>query len=310
MHRLSRDVQVEKAVTPYATFALSLALLCLTSFGPVTAAQRIEPPSERIARGQYIFDAAGCLGCHTDESHGGQRLAGGGALVTAYGTFYAPNITPDPIYGIGNWSNADFIRAFRRGVSAEGVSLLPAFPYTSYALMDDGDLLDLKAYLMTQPPVARPNRPPELTDPFALRLMMPGWNFMFLKSGPIDTNPRRSVQWNRGQYLVRALSHCGECHSPRTWSGAIDETRPLSGNFSGPESVPNITPDPISGIGRWSDADLLLLLEIGLKPDGDVVSGSMAEVVRNTTSRLTLADRKAIITYLRALPPIASRPER
>lgn len=155
----------------------------------MAAASRVSSQVERVARGQYLFDAAGCFGCHTDEVHGGQRLAGGRALDTPFGTFYPPNITPDPIYGIGNWSNAAFIRALRHGVRADGSSLFPAFPYTSYTLMDDGDILDLKAYLMTQKPVAQPNRPHELKDPFGWRVLMPAWNLMYLEVGPLDTNP-------------------------------------------------------------------------------------------------------------------------
>ncbi|MEI6985945.1 MAG: cytochrome c [Rhodospirillaceae bacterium] len=293
-----------------ATPLLLLLLAGLTGLvGTARAGStRVEPQAEQIARGQYIFNAAGCLGCHTDEIHVGQRLAGGREILTSYGAFFTPNITPDPIYGIGNWSDSRFIRAMRRGISADGTMLLPVFPYTSYTLMDDTDILNLKAYLMTQAPVTQPNRPHQLRDSFTQRLMMPGWNLIYLKSGPLVTNPRRSAQWNRGQYLVQALTHCGECHTPRTWSGALNESRAFAGNPHGinGENAPNITPDPESGLGKWSDADLLLLLEIGLLPDGDIIGGSMAEMVRHSTSRLTLADRKAIVAYLRALPPLPS----
>jgi mono/diheme cytochrome c family protein len=285
----------------------ALLLLVLPGVG-LTAALRVQSQAERVARGQYLFDAAGCFGCHTDEAHGGQRLAGGRALDTPFGTFYPPNITPDPIYGIGNWSDAAFIRALRRGVRADGSSLFPAFPYTSFTLMDDGDILALKAYLMTQKPVAQPNRPHELRDPFGWRVLMPAWNLMYLQVGPLDTNPHQSAQWNRGQYLVRALGHCGECHTPRDWAGGLDQSRALAGNpgGAGGEAAPNLTPDVETGLGTWSEADLLVLLEMGLKPDGDVVGGTMAEVVRNSTSQLTLADRKAIVAYVLSLPPIAS----
>ena len=140
--------------------------------------------------------------------------------------------------------------------------------------------------------------------------MMPGWRMMSLRVGPLDTNPLRSAQWNRGQYLVRALGHCAECHTPRTWTGTLDESRDFAGNPDGTdgENAPNLTPDPETGLGRWSEADLMLLLELGLRPDGDVVGGSMAEIVRNSTSHLTLADRRAIVTYLKALPPLRSEP--
>ncbi|MEI8394655.1 MAG: cytochrome c [Rhodospirillaceae bacterium] len=315
-HRTNRAVFLPLLLLPaflLPAFLLSVCLLsvCLgLGVAPAMAGNRPDPVAEQVARGKYIFDAAGCLGCHTDEQHGGPALAGGRALITGYGTFYTPNITPDPIYGIGSWRVAAFFRAMRSGISRDGTSLLPTFPFTSYAAIDDADLLDLKAYLMTREPVARPNRPHELKDPFMLRLMMPGWKLLYHKEGPLNTNPYRSVQWNRGQYLVRALGHCGECHTPRNWSGAFDESRAFSGarRSEGGEWAPNITPDPETGIGKWSDADLLLLLEIGLLPDGDVIGGSMAEVVRNSTSRLTLADRKAILDYLRAVPPVRSGP--
>ena len=279
--------------------------MAVASAGAVGAAPRVQSMAERVARGQYIFDIAGCVGCHTDEARGGQRLAGGRPMDTPFGILYPPNITPDPIYGIGNWSDAGFIRAMRRGIRADGAPLFPVFPYTSYTLMDDGDILDLKAYLMTQKPVAQPSRPHELKDSLGWRMLMPGWNLWYLTVGPMDTNPHRPAQWNRGQYLVRALGHCGECHTPRGWAGDLDERRALAGNVGGYGGMvaPNLTPDVKTGLGTWSEADLLLFLEIGLKPDGDVASGSMAEVVRNSTSHLTLADRKAMVTYLRSLPP-------
>ena len=290
----------------FATLALALALAA----GCAEAAGRPDPQAERVARGQYIFEAAGCQGCHTDETHGGQRLGGGRAITSSYGTFYTPNISPDPIYGIGGWSDSSFVRALRHGVSADGTQLLPVFPFTAYTLMDNQDMLDLRAYLRTQKPVARQSRPHDLREPLAYRLMMPGWRMMSLRVGPLDTNPLRSAQWNRGQYLVRALGHCAECHTPRTWTGTLDESRDFAGNPDGTdgENAPNLTPDPETGLGRWSEADLMLLLELGLRPDGDVVGGSMAEIVRNSTSHLTLADRRAIVTYLTALPPLRSEP--
>ncbi len=289
---------------------LASALLLLAVSGVAAAGGRPDPLAERVARGQYIFEAAGCQGCHTDDAHGGQRLGGGRAITSVYGTFYTPNISPDPIYGIGGWSDTAFIRALRHGVSPDGTQLLPVFPFTAYTLMDNQDLLDLRAYLRTQKPVARQSRPHDLQEPLAFRLMMPVWRQLSLTVGPLDTNPLRSAQWNRGQYLVRALGHCAECHSPRTWSGALDESRLFSGNPQGlnGEHAPNITPDAETGLGRWSEADLLLLLELGLRPDGDVVGGAMAEIVRNSTSRLTLADRRAIVTYLRSLTPLRAEP--
>jgi len=261
--------------------------------------------SDAVQRGAYIFNAAGCLGCHTDEKGGGQPLASGRALATPFGTFHTPNITPDPVNGIGRWSDADFIRALREGVRPDGAALFPAFPYASYTRMTDRDLLDLKAYLFSRPAVAAPNKPHDLTPPFSWRFLLPVWQWMYLTPGPPPDDPAKPPAWNRGRYLVDALGHCAECHSPRTLLGGLDSDRYLAGNPDGPDGdkVPGITgAKGKGGIGAWSDGDLTLLLETGLTPDGDVVGGAMGEVVRNTTSKLTADDRAAIAAYLKTVP--------
>ena len=261
--------------------------------------------SDSVSRGAYIFNAAGCLGCHTDEKGGGRLLAGGRALATPFGTFYTPNITPDPVNGIGRWSDADFVRALREGLRPDGAHLFPAFPYASYTRMTDRDLLDLKAYLFSRPAVAAPNRPHDLTPPFSWRFLVPVWQWLYLTPGPVPDDPARPPAWNRGRYLVDALGHCAECHSPRTLLGGLDSDRYLAGNPDGPDGdkVPGITGGKgKGGIGGWSDGDLTLFLETGLTPEGDVAGGAMGEVVRNTTSKLTADDRAAIVTYLRTVP--------
>ncbi|PWC33206.1 cytochrome c [Azospirillum sp. TSO35-2] len=262
------------------------------------------PPADAAARGAYIFQAAGCLGCHTDEKAGGAPLAGGRALVTPFGTFYTPNITPDPVNGIGRWTDADFVRAFREGKRPDGAALFPAFPYASYTRMTDRDLLDLKAFLATQPAVSAPNKPHDLTPPFSWRFLVPAWQWLYLTPGPVPDDPAKPPAWNRGRYLVDALGHCGECHTPRSVLGGMDGDRYLAGNPDGPDKdkVPNITSTKGKGIGDLSDGDLTLLLETGLTPDGDVVGGAMGEVVRNSTSKLTAADRAAIAAYLKTVP--------
>ncbi|MBP2301264.1 cytochrome c [Azospirillum picis] len=257
-------------------------------------------------RGAYLFHAAGCQGCHTASEGGGEPLAGGRALKTPFGTFYTPNITPDPANGIGRWSDADFIRAFREGVRPDGTALYPAFPYASYTLMTDGDLLDLKAYLFAQTAAAAPNKPHDLSPPFSWRFLLPAWQWMYLTPGPRPDEPARPAAWNRGRYLVDALGHCGECHTPRNLLGAMEADRYLAGNPDGPDGdkVPNVTGATGKGIGGWSDGDLTLLLETGLTPEGDVVGGAMGEVVRNSTSKLTAEDRAAIAAYLKTVPAV------
>jgi mono/diheme cytochrome c family protein len=259
-----------------------------------------------VRRGEYVFRAAGCLSCHTDAKAKGSALAGGRALKTPFGTFHAPNITPDPTHGIGTWSEADFVRALRQGVAPDGGHYFPAFPYAAYTRLADDDIKALWAYLHAQPAVARPNKPHELGFPFNLRFLVTFWKWLYFEPGPWRPDPARSAGWNRGAYLVEALGHCAECHTPRTWLGGLDGERRMAGNRDGPdgEKVPNITPDAETGIGKWSDSDLTDVLRIGMLPDGDFVGSVMAEVVEHSTQHLTPEDRQAIIEYLRALPPV------
>lgn len=267
--------------------------------------------ADAVKRGEYLFNAAGCLGCHTDEKGGGKPLAGGRALATPFGTFYPPNITPDPEHGIGRWSDADFIRAFREGRAPDGSYLYPAFPYPSYTRMTDRDLLDLRAYLFSRDAVSVPNRPHDLSIPFSWRFLLAGWQWLYFDNrGPRPDDPTKPPEWNRGRYVVDALGHCGECHTPRTTFGGTEADRYLAGNPKGPngDKVPNITPQPRFGIGGWTPGDITLLLETGLTPEGDVVGNAMAEVVRNSTSKLTAEDRAAVAAYLQSLPPIGPSP--
>ncbi|HUC61547.1 MAG TPA: cytochrome c [Alphaproteobacteria bacterium] len=261
-----------------------------------------------VERGHYVFLAAGCTDCHTRK--GGPFLAGGRALRTEFGTYYTPNITPDPTDGIGKWSERDFMRALRDGIGPDGTHYFPVFPYPSFTFMTDADMRDLYAYLRTVPPVAEPDRPHEIAFPFNLRPLMLIWNRLFLKHGPFEPDPRASAQVNRGAYLVIALGHCAECHTPRNRLGNLDLDDWLAGTARGPEGgpeggiVPNITPDPATGIGKWSVKDIEYLLDTGMKPDGDDVGDGMADVVDLGTSKLTASDRAAIAAYLKSVPPI------
>jgi mono/diheme cytochrome c family protein len=288
---------------------LASLLLLLAAAGTARAAAAQPPGADTpsIERGASIFAAGGCAECHTDKKNKGAPLAGGRALATAFGIFYSPNITPDPTDGIGRWSDADFIRALRRGIAPDGRHYYPVFPYPSFTLMTDRDMLDLKAFLFAQAPVARPSKPHALRFPFGIRVLMIGWDALFLEKGPFAPDAARPADWNRGAYLVRALGHCGECHTPRNALGAVEPSRFLSGSDRAPEgkgSVPNITPDKATGIGKWAAIDITYLLETGFQPDGDSVGGAMAEVVEASTSKLHPDDRAAIATYLMSLPPI------
>lgn len=259
---------------------------------------------QAVQRGEYIFNAAGCGSCHTDARHDGPPLAGGRALKTPFGTFYGPNISPDPENGIGKWSEADFRRALRQGKDDESDFLFPVFPYPSFTGMSDRDIADLYAYLMAQKPEARPNKPHEVKFPFGFRPLLAFWRMLFFTEGPLAPVAGQSEEWNRGRYLAEAVAHCEECHTPRNFLGALDHARAYAGNPDGPDGqkAPNITPDPETGIGKWSLEDIETVLDSGEMPNHNSVSGGMSDVV-DGTGRLINADRHAIAVYIKALPP-------
>lgn len=258
-------------------------------------------------RGMYVAKAAGCVGCHTEERQGAQPYAGGRALETPFGIFFGPNITPHPQAGIGRWSEQDFIRAMREGRRPDGAHYYPAFPYPSFTRITEEDLHDLWAYLRGVPPSSRVNQAHDLKFPFGWRRLVWGWKLLFFKPGPFVPDPARSPVLNRGNYLVDALGHCSECHTPRNWLGGPKRARYLAGaKRAEGGAAPNLTPTRLKKLG---DGELRELLETGLTPDGDAVSESMAEVVQNTTSQLTRQDLDALIAYLRSLPPLPDEPK-
>ena len=257
-------------------------------------------------RGEYLSKAAGCLGCHTEEKKDAVAYAGGRALKTPFGTFYGPNITPHKEAGLGAWSEADFMRAMREGVRRDGANLFPAFPYPSFTKMSDADLKDLWAYLRSLPASAAPSRPHELGFFYRWRFLITIWKWFFFTPGPLVAEAAQSALLNRGAYLVQALGHCGECHTPRNFLGAPKKSRFLGGAKLGETAVPNITPTRLKKV---SDDELKEVLKTAMTSDGDVLAESMAEVVRNTTSQLTAPDLDAMIAYLRSLPALPDEPK-
>ena len=269
--------------------------------------ETIEVPDHQpdVDHGAVLFAVAGCANCHTVEGDDAQPLAGGRALETPFGTFYGPNITPDPEHGIGGWTDAEFLAAMSQGVAPDGGDYYPVFPYTSFTHMTPEDMLDLKAYLFSQPAVAQPNLPHVIAFPYEIRQVVTFWKLLNFESGTIPDDPAHDDAWNRGRYLVTALGHCGECHTPRDGMGAAMTDMLLAGTETGPtgDPVPNITPDPETGIGGWSERDLAFFLQAGMTPSGDFAGGEMSEVIRGT-AELTDEDRAAIASYLLSLPPI------
>jgi mono/diheme cytochrome c family protein len=274
-----------------AGLAVSLAASALSAADPDLA-----------AKGQQVFNIGGCTNCHTAK--GGELLAGGDPLVTPFGTFHPPNITPDRETGIGGWSEADFIRAMREGRAPDGGAYYPAFPYTSYTRMSDEDLVALKAYLDTVPPVSQAAPPHELSFPYNQRWAIGLWQAAFFTPERFQPDQARDSAWNRGAYLVLGPGHCAECHSPRNSLGVLDWDRAFAGgDLGGPKGkVPNITSNPDDGIGKWSEGDLTTALSLGMLPNGDFLGGEMGKIVANGTGKLPPEDLRAIVAYLKSLP--------
>jgi mono/diheme cytochrome c family protein len=271
------------------------------SLEPVAASASQPAGAALIARGEYLAKAADCTSCHTVP--GGEPFAGGVAFRLPFGTIYAPNITPDPETGIGAWSDAEFVRALHKGIDRDGNNLYPAFPYVSYALLSTDDVLAIRAYLATQRPVRAEAPRNELRFPFNQRYALRAWNLLFLPGHRLTPDPAKNAAWNRGAYMVEALGHCGECHTPRNMMMALDDNR----TFAGAEQVGwhayNLTSDRTSGLGGWSDAQLAQYLSTGRADGHGPASGPMAEAVENSLRYLTQDDIHAMIAYLRGVAP-------
>ncbi|ASY62065.1 putative diheme cytochrome c-553 [Sinorhizobium sojae CCBAU 05684] len=260
-----------------------------------------------IANGEQVFWAGGCTGCHAAPGAEDDRrlvLGGGRPLKSPFGTFHAPNISPDETAGIGGWTLAEFGNAMTRGVGKDGEHLYPSFPYGSYARMTAEDINDLWGFLQTLPKSSDIAPPHELPFPYNIRLALGGWKLLYLTDDPRVALDTADPKLARGQYLVEGPGHCGECHTPRDALGGFEPGRWLAGapNPEGEGRIPNITPGSKS-IGGWSESDIASYLETGFTPDFDTVGGSMVEVQKNM-AKLPAADREAIAAYLKALPPL------
>jgi mono/diheme cytochrome c family protein len=255
------------------------------------------------ANGKEMFYAGGCAACHATPGQDDKtRLGGGLGLKSPFGTFYVPNISPDPNDGIGKWSEADFVTAMLKGTSPDGRHYFPAFPYPSYQRMKVEDVRDLFAHIKTLPAVQGRVRDHDVPFPFNVRRTLGGWKFLFLDGKPFQPDGSKSAQWNRGAYLVNGPGHCAECHSPRNPFGGIVAKQRFAGgpNPEGEGWVPNITQQ---GLGDYSAEDIALLLETGRSPDGEALGGSMIPVIRNT-SQLSSESRDAMAAYIKSLPPV------
>lgn len=287
---------------------VALALLGFGAFYFLTApqprrAEEFAGLTPDPAHGEQVFWASGCASCHAAAGAKGDAalvLSGGQSFATAFGTFVAPNISPDAKAGIGGWDVLTFANAVMAGVTPEGEHEYPSMPYAAYAKMQPQDLVDLKAFMDRLPASPQENPEHQLGFPFNQRLAVGGWKFLYFKPDWViagDLSPEAV----RGRYIVEAMAHCGECHTPRNALGGLDRTKWLAGAAmpDGKGRVPNITPAKLD----WSEKDVLTYLTTGATPEFDFAGGAMAEVVTNM-SHLPEADVAAIVAYLRAVPSV------
>jgi mono/diheme cytochrome c family protein len=279
------------------------ALVGLVLCSAVTsAALAAEPSPELIAYGKALVEAGDCAGCHTADPT--KPFAGGKRIDTPFGAIYAPNLTPDRETGIGAWQDADFTRAVRTGTAPDGSLYYPAFPYPYFTRMTKDDTLAIRAYLGTLAPVVSRNKPPELRWPFGYRSLMRAWNLLFFTPGLFEPDQSKSAAWNRGGYLVTGLGHCGACHTPKNYFGA----QALSGGELRGWYAPRLDGATRSGLQSWSAQDIAEYLQSGRNAKSHA-GGPMAEVIVNSTSKMSDADVRAMAVYLKDLPPVRREPK-
>jgi mono/diheme cytochrome c family protein len=283
--------------------AIGLAGYAVVTRPQTVAARTLGPHTPDLENGRTLFVAGNCASCHASPDQDDvNKLGGGWALKSAFGTFYPPNISPHVEDGIGGWTEAEFVTALVKGTAPNRTHYYPAFPYTSFQQMNFADLRDLFAYIKMLPPVEGKIAEHDLPILYKIPRTLGIWKMLYLDGEPFMPDARRSALWNRGAYLVNAVAHCAECHSPRTVLGGIRLGKRFTGgpDAAGEGWVPNITQQRL---GDWSEKDIADVLETGDLPDGDRVGGSMVRVVRNT-SQLSAADRAAIAHYIKSLPPV------
>lgn len=276
----------------------------VTAPSTIAAAQIDGDRQPDLANGETIYNAGNCAGCHMSTDQDDRTMLGGGhALTSPFGTFIAPNISPDEEAGIGGWSDAQFVNAVKRGVGAEGEHLYPAFPYTAYAKLTNEDVLDLFAYIKTLPAVDTASEAHQVGFPYNIRRLLGGWKFLNFSTQMLEPDPEQSDAWNRGRYLVEAAGHCAECHTPRDALGGLMTDQLYAGAPSVHEGDPfaiNITSSE-DGLGEWFEEDFSALLSTGMNPCFNEPAG-MADVLAGTM-QLSFEDADAMAAYLKTLPP-------
>lgn len=293
-------------MTGLKSIGFHLALVAGLLTGPVAQAADTATTDAMIKKGEYLATAGDCIACHTAPS--GKPFAGGLLLSTPVGNIVATNITPSKTHGIGDYTLEDFTRAMRKGVAKDGHYLYPAMPYTAYAQVSDQDMAAIYAYFMQAvAPVDVSPPATQLPFPFNVRQSMALWNFMFLDSGPYRPDNSKDELWNRGAYLARGLAHCSTCHTPRGVTMAEDLSRRLGGEVVGGWFAPNISSDPVSGIGGWTQEEIVTYMKTGRVIGKSQAAGPMAEAIDHSLRHLTDDDLQAMAVYLKTVPPVSSK---
>jgi mono/diheme cytochrome c family protein len=284
--------------------SLAAALLC-AAFA-CDGARGQTPSSGIVARGKALAEAADCAGCHTEDP--AKPLAGGKRIDTPFGAIYSPNLTPDRDTGLGAWSDDEFYRALHDGVARNGARYYPAFPYPNFTKITRDDVLAIRAYLTTLTPVRNTPPPPQLRFPLNYRVVMRGWNLLFFRPGTFENNPQKGDEWNRGAYLVQGAAHCGACHTPKNMFGADRRSQAFGGGLIDGWFAPRLDGAARSGLKSWSVEDIAEYLQSGRNGKSHA-GGLMAEVVINSTSKMSDADIRAIAVYLKDLGAGAAEPD-
>ena len=283
---------------------LAWLVLC-SAFAPFPALAEPAPP-EVVAHGKSLVEASDCATCHTADPQ--RPFAGGKRIDTPFGAIYSPNLTPDRETGIGDWSDADFVRALRFGVAPDSSRYYPAFPYPYFTKFTRGDILAVRAYLSTLTPFRNEEPPPALRFPLNFRVVMRVWNYFFFKPGILEPDQQKDIDWNRGRYLVEGAGHCGACHTPKNMFGADRRSRAFAGGRVGDWFAPRLDGAARSGLKSWSVDDIVEYLQSGRNARSHA-DGLMAEVVVNSTSKISDGDARAIAVYLKSLPAGPPEPQ-
>lgn len=268
---------------------------------PVSGAPQLSASTQLINKGEYLARIGDCIACHTQPT--GIAFAGGRAMHTPFGALYVPNITPDDETGIGLWTSDEFYRMMHSGLARNGSLLYPAMPYPQYTQVTRADSDAIYAYLMSITPVKQKNREHELRFPYNNRDLLIGWRTLYFKEGEYQPDPKQSVDWNRGAYLVKGLGHCAMCHTAVNALGGSSEAKAFEGGMIPNQNwyAPSLTSNKEAGLGNWTIKEITDLLQSGVSHRGTVY-GPMAEVVFNSLQYMTDDDAKAMAVYLKALP--------